>query len=228
MKQGMISTRQIVVFILIALLAVAACTPNPAEKSRSEAFKQYETMAYSKGFLMVSSTPLTRSSYHAGDDFAQLRAAREADVAALVVDARDGLTVADQAIAGELRGVCRRLALVVNKCDLPLAGRTVRRPDRTVATVDHNVPTIGREDSTGGPPDTEVLYLQRALTELMTDVVDAGTGQAARIVGASVGGKTGTAEIIKSDEDVQEVDSAWFVGVAPVRARHSAIMWAWS
>lgn len=33
---------------------------------------------------------------------------------------------------------------------------------------------------------------------------------------ASVGGKTGTAEIIKADEDVQEVDSAWFVGVAPV------------
>ena len=35
---------------------------------------------------------------------------------------------------------------------------------------------------------------------------------------ASVGGKTGTAEIIKAEEDVQEVDSAWFVGVAPVRA----------
>ena len=34
----------------------------------------------------------------------------------------------------------------------------------------------------------------------------------------SVGGKTGTAEIIKSDEDVQEVDSAWFVGVAPVNS----------
>ena len=33
---------------------------------------------------------------------------------------------------------------------------------------------------------------------------------------ASVGGKTGTAEIIKAEEDVQEVDSAWFVGVAPV------------
>ena len=31
----------------------------------------------------------------------------------------------------------------------------------------------------------------------------------------SVGGKTGTAEIIKADEDVQEVDTAWFVGVAP-------------
>jgi lipoyl synthase len=41
-----------------------------------EEFKGYETSAYGKGFLMVSATPLTRSSYHAGDDFAQLRAAR--------------------------------------------------------------------------------------------------------------------------------------------------------
>jgi lipoyl synthase len=39
-------------------------------------FKAYETIAYSKGFLMVSSSPLTRSSHHAGDDFARLRAAR--------------------------------------------------------------------------------------------------------------------------------------------------------
>jgi lipoyl synthase len=39
-------------------------------------FKSYETLAYSKGFLMVSSSPLTRSSHHAGDDFAKLRAAR--------------------------------------------------------------------------------------------------------------------------------------------------------
>lgn len=39
-------------------------------------FATYEKAAYGKGFLMVSATPLTRSSYHAGDDFAQLRAAR--------------------------------------------------------------------------------------------------------------------------------------------------------
>jgi lipoyl synthase len=39
-------------------------------------FKSYETTAYSKGFLMVSATPLTRSSHHAGDDFARLRANR--------------------------------------------------------------------------------------------------------------------------------------------------------
>ena len=43
-----------------------------------EQFKAYETTAYAKGFLMVSSTPLTRSSHHAGEDFARLRAAREA------------------------------------------------------------------------------------------------------------------------------------------------------
>jgi lipoic acid synthetase len=44
-------------------------------------FKAYEKSAYGKGFLMVSATPLTRSSYHAGDDFARLRAARLAKTA---------------------------------------------------------------------------------------------------------------------------------------------------
>ena len=39
-------------------------------------FKSYESIAYAKGFLMVSSTPLTRSSHHAGEDFAKLRSAR--------------------------------------------------------------------------------------------------------------------------------------------------------
>jgi len=43
-----------------------------------EEFKSYEEAAYGKGFGMVSATPLTRSSYHAGDDFARLRAARMA------------------------------------------------------------------------------------------------------------------------------------------------------
>ncbi|MEP3297249.1 MAG: lipoyl synthase, partial [Pseudoruegeria sp.] len=38
-----------------------------------EEFASYEKAAYGKGFLMVSATPLTRSSYHAGDDFAKLR-----------------------------------------------------------------------------------------------------------------------------------------------------------
>ena len=40
-----------------------------------EEFAAYEKAARGKGFLMVSATPLTRSSYHAGDDFARLRAA---------------------------------------------------------------------------------------------------------------------------------------------------------
>ena len=44
-------------------------------------FKGLESVAYSKGFLMVSASPLTRSSHHAGDDFARLRAAREARLA---------------------------------------------------------------------------------------------------------------------------------------------------
>jgi lipoyl synthase len=39
-------------------------------------FKALETIAYAKGFLMVSSSPLTRSSHHAGEDFARLQAAR--------------------------------------------------------------------------------------------------------------------------------------------------------
>ncbi len=44
-------------------------------------FKSYETSAYSKGFLMVSASPLTRSSHHAGEDFERLRKAREAKLA---------------------------------------------------------------------------------------------------------------------------------------------------
>jgi len=43
-----------------------------------EEFKSYEAVAYAKGFLMVASTPLTRSSHHAGEDFARLKAARAA------------------------------------------------------------------------------------------------------------------------------------------------------
>ncbi|MEM1410303.1 MAG: lipoyl synthase [Pseudomonadota bacterium] len=43
-----------------------------------EEFKRYEVIARSKGFLMVSASPLTRSSHHAGEDFAQLKAARKA------------------------------------------------------------------------------------------------------------------------------------------------------
>lgn len=46
-----------------------------------EEFSSYEKAAYGKGFLMVSATPLTRSSYHAGDDFAKLRENRLARLA---------------------------------------------------------------------------------------------------------------------------------------------------
>tara|TARA_B100001123_G_C15221635_1_gene991480 strand:- start:304 stop:1242 length:939 start_codon:yes stop_codon:yes gene_type:complete len=41
-----------------------------------EEFKQYKKIAYSKGFLMVSSSPLTRSSYHASEDFYLLKKER--------------------------------------------------------------------------------------------------------------------------------------------------------
>ena len=47
-----------------------------------EEFRSYETSAYSKGFLMVSASPLTRSSHHAGDDFARLRENRAKRLAA--------------------------------------------------------------------------------------------------------------------------------------------------
>ncbi len=45
-------------------------------------FKAYEASAYAKGFSMVSASPLTRSSHHAGEDFAKLKAARAARVSA--------------------------------------------------------------------------------------------------------------------------------------------------
>src|ERR1700742_4682829 len=41
-------------------------------------FSGYEKVAYTKGFLMVSASPLTRSTHHAGEDFAKLQAARAA------------------------------------------------------------------------------------------------------------------------------------------------------
>lgn len=47
-----------------------------------EEFENYRKAAVGKGFLMISSSPLTRSSYHAGDDFARLRAARLAKLQA--------------------------------------------------------------------------------------------------------------------------------------------------
>ena len=46
-------------------------------------FKSYETVAYTKGFLVVAASPLTRSSHHAGDDFLRLRAARQKQLSAV-------------------------------------------------------------------------------------------------------------------------------------------------
>ena len=61
-------------------------TPKHAAIDRfvtPEEFDSYATQARGKGFLMVSSSPLTRSSYHAGDDFLRLREARERKLAAV-------------------------------------------------------------------------------------------------------------------------------------------------
>jgi lipoic acid synthetase len=55
-------------------------TPRHAPIDRyatPEEFKSLEDIAYGKGFLMVSSSPLTRSSHHAGEDFAKLQTARQ-------------------------------------------------------------------------------------------------------------------------------------------------------
>ncbi len=46
-----------------------------------KAFDAYGAIARAKGFLQVAASPLTRSSYHAGDDFRQMRATREAQLA---------------------------------------------------------------------------------------------------------------------------------------------------
>jgi lipoic acid synthetase len=56
-------------------------TPKHAPIDRfvsPEEFAGLETIARAKGFLMVAASPLTRSSHHAGEDFARLRAARQA------------------------------------------------------------------------------------------------------------------------------------------------------
>jgi lipoyl synthase len=47
-----------------------------------EEFDAYGRLAYEKGFLLVASSPLTRSSYHAAEDFARLKAVRQAALSA--------------------------------------------------------------------------------------------------------------------------------------------------
>ena len=60
-------------------------TPKHAEVKRyvtPENFEKYKTIAENKGFLMVASGPLVRSSYHADEDFAIMKKRREAVAAA--------------------------------------------------------------------------------------------------------------------------------------------------
>ena len=60
-------------------------TPRHAPVDRyvtPDEFEEYRRLALARGFLMVASSPLTRSSYHADRDFAALRAARQAKAAA--------------------------------------------------------------------------------------------------------------------------------------------------
>lgn len=74
-------------------------TPKHAAVDRfvtPDEFASYRQMAYGKGFLMVAATPLTRSSYHAGDDFRVLRAAREA----VLAEQRQGTATEGAAPAG--------------------------------------------------------------------------------------------------------------------------------
>ena len=56
-----------------------------AEFVTPAAFAAYGAIARAKGFLLVASSPLTRSSYHAGDDFEKMRANREAKLAKVSV-----------------------------------------------------------------------------------------------------------------------------------------------
>ena len=60
-------------------------TPKHAEVARfvtPDIFTQYSKTGRAKGFLLISATPLTRSSYHADQDFADLQAARRAKLQA--------------------------------------------------------------------------------------------------------------------------------------------------
>jgi len=52
-----------------------------------EEFASYADVGAAKGFLLVSATPLTRSSHHAGEDFARLKAARAGSLAAIAATA---------------------------------------------------------------------------------------------------------------------------------------------
>jgi lipoic acid synthetase len=70
---------EIVGFVALAVGQYLQPTPKHAALDRfwtPAEFAELASLARAKGFLMVSASPLTRSSHHAGDDFARLRAAR--------------------------------------------------------------------------------------------------------------------------------------------------------
>ena len=64
-----------------AQLTVHEACGGTVERLISDAFKAYASIARAKGFLLVAASPLTRSSYHAGDDFQKMRDARNAQLA---------------------------------------------------------------------------------------------------------------------------------------------------
>ena len=61
-----------------------------------QAFSAYAAIARAKGFLLVAASPLTRSSYHAGDDFEKMRAARAAKLASQARHPGEGRGLVEQ------------------------------------------------------------------------------------------------------------------------------------
>ena len=70
-----------------------------AEFVTPQAFDAYAGIARAKGFLLVASSPLTRSSYHAGDDFERMRANREAKLAQTGAPASSAVTPAKAGVS---------------------------------------------------------------------------------------------------------------------------------
>ena len=71
----------------VDFLSIGQYLPTPKHHAverfvTPEEIKAYESQAMGKGFLLASASLLTRSSYHAGDDFQRLRTAREVKLAA--------------------------------------------------------------------------------------------------------------------------------------------------